>query len=255
MIPMDLHTHSVASGHGTVQTIADLAKSACSKGITVLGISDHGPATPGSCRESYFRSLKAAPKQRAGIRVLYGAEANILDESGRLDLSASVMEGLDYIIASIHAPTFKSGAYCQRSFWDRRQTAPHREAALRSSTAAYISAMSCPYVKVLGHPDDEHYPVNCEELVRAAVEYRVILEINESSLSPDGYRGNAAPIMRRLLELCLERRHPVLLSSDSHGSARLGQVPLGESLIRELQYPRELIFNYQPPEVFLNFRP
>ena len=70
---MDLHTHSVASGHGTTQTIAELAKTACARGIHVLGISDHGPATPGSCRESYFRSLKTAPHKRCGITILYGA--------------------------------------------------------------------------------------------------------------------------------------------------------------------------------------
>lgn len=254
MIPMDLHTHSVASGHGTSQTIADLAKKAYSKGITVLGVSDHGPATPGSCSQSYFRSLKAAPGKRAGIRLLYGAEANILDEGGRLDLDNSVMEGLDYVIASIHPPTFRSAAYQPRSFWDRRQTAADMEAAVQSCTAAYINAMANPYVKILGHPDDEHYPVDCARLVQAAVQYRVILEVNEASLAPGGYRGNSEPIMRGLLSLCLEYRHPILLSSDSHGSAHLGEVPFAEKLVRELNYPEELILNDQPAEVFLNFR-
>ena len=58
---------------------------------------------------------------------LYGAEVNILDESGRLDLDDRVLEGLDYVIASIHAPSFKSGAYRPVSFWDHRQMPLDRE--------------------------------------------------------------------------------------------------------------------------------
>lgn len=254
MIPMDLHTHSVASGHGTTQTIAELAKSACARGIHVLGISDHGPATPGSCRESYFRSLKTAPRKRCGITVLYGAEVNILDESGRLDLDESVLEGLDYVIASIHAPSFKSEAYRPVSFWDHRQTAPDREAAIRSNTEAYIHAMENPHVRILGHPDDEHYPVDCARLAEAAVKHHVILEVNEASLAPGGYRGNVEPAMRSLLKLCLAYRHPILLSSDSHGAQHLGEVSCAQALIEELHYPEELILNYQPVEAFLHFR-
>ena len=41
----DIHTHSIASGHGTSCTISEMAKTAASKGIKLLGITDHGPAT------------------------------------------------------------------------------------------------------------------------------------------------------------------------------------------------------------------
>ena len=111
MLPIDIHTHTVASGHGTTDTIADLAKGAYKKGMTLLGVSDHGPATPGSCKESYFRSLKSAPHSRAGIPVLYGAEANILNENGALDLPDSILENLDFCIASIHPQSFRSPVY------------------------------------------------------------------------------------------------------------------------------------------------
>ena len=39
----DIHTHSIASGHGTSCTISDMAKEASRKGLKLLGISDHGP--------------------------------------------------------------------------------------------------------------------------------------------------------------------------------------------------------------------
>ena len=53
----DIHTHSIASGHGTSCTISDMAKEASRKGLKLLGISDHGPGTLASGTSSYFRSL------------------------------------------------------------------------------------------------------------------------------------------------------------------------------------------------------
>ena len=34
----DIHTHSIASGHGTTCTISDMAKAASRKGLKLLGI-------------------------------------------------------------------------------------------------------------------------------------------------------------------------------------------------------------------------
>ena len=36
----DIHTHTIASGHGTSCTIADMAKSAAANGLSLVGISD-----------------------------------------------------------------------------------------------------------------------------------------------------------------------------------------------------------------------
>lgn len=41
----DVHTHSIASGHGTTCTVSDMAKAASKKGLKLLGITDHGPGT------------------------------------------------------------------------------------------------------------------------------------------------------------------------------------------------------------------
>lgn len=248
MLPIDIHTHTVASGHGTTHTIADLAKTAYRKGMTLLGISDHGPATPGSCQESYFRSLKAAPANRAGIRILYGAEVNILNEQGHLDISDAVLSGLDFCIASIHPQSFRSPAYHQSSFWDRRQVTEDTEAARQYNTQAYIRAMENPYVNIIGHPDDQHYPIDCEQLVEAAAKHHIIIEVNEASLAPGGYRGDTKDTMAAILKLCRRHQLPILLSSDSHGAAGVGEAPCGEALVAEVNYPRELILNYRKPD-------
>lgn len=38
----DMHTHSIASGHGTECTITNMARAAAEKGLRLLGITDHG---------------------------------------------------------------------------------------------------------------------------------------------------------------------------------------------------------------------
>ena len=62
-ILLDIHTHSVASGHGSRDTIADMARAAVAASLDILGISDHGPATPGSGSSSYFRNLHLADRR------------------------------------------------------------------------------------------------------------------------------------------------------------------------------------------------
>ena len=167
----DIHTHSIASGHGTTCTISDMAKAASKKGLKLLGISDHGPGTLASGTSSYFRSLPFYPRKRFGIDILYGVELNILDSAGHTDLSDELLNNLDYAIISMHRQNYRSGSVSQ-------------------NTEAYINAMKHPAVKILGHCDDTRYPVDYEELASAAAEYGVILEVNNSSLSPDGYRGD-----------------------------------------------------------------
>ena len=105
----DIHTHSIASGHGTTCTISDMAKAASKKGLKLLGISDHGPGTLASGTSSYFRSLPFYPRKRFGIDILYGVELNILDSAGHTDLSDELLNNLDYAIISMHRQNYHSG--------------------------------------------------------------------------------------------------------------------------------------------------
>ena len=88
---IDLHTHTIASGHGSSDTINEMAKEASLRHLTLLGISDHAPAIMGSAKASYFRSLKHAPRKRFSLPVLFGAEINIIDYNGSLDLDNGKM--------------------------------------------------------------------------------------------------------------------------------------------------------------------
>lgn len=233
MIRFDIHTHTIASGHATHSTIADMAKQAAGAGLTMLGITDHGPATMGSCKPSYFRSLTMAPKKRCGIDMLYGVELNILDNTGSVDLPDDILSGLDYAIASMHMANKKPGT-------------------IDENTRAYIAAMKNPYVKLIGHCDDTKYPVDYDAMVRAAKEHDVLLEINNASLSPDGYRGDTTWNNQSILRYCQKYRHPIVLSSDSHGTAHVGDMQYAEAFVKQQNFPEALILNSQP-ELFRRF--
>lgn len=232
-VKLDVHTHTIASGHASTATITDMAKAAAAGNLALLGISDHGPATFGGGKPSYFRSLSHAPEERFGVQMLYGAEANILDNSGKLDLDDSILKGLDYVIASMHHPIRKPGT-------------------IDENTAAYINAMKNPYVTIIGHCDDVRYPVNPLAIMRAAMEHQVLLEINNSSLRPDGYRGDTRFNALMILNLCVYFHYPVLLSSDSHGISHVGDCSYAQELAKRAGVPDELILNYAP-EKFRTF--
>ena len=45
---LDLHTHTIASGHA-YNTLYEMAQAAADKGLSLYGWSEHAPPLPGSC--------------------------------------------------------------------------------------------------------------------------------------------------------------------------------------------------------------
>ena len=103
---------------------------------------------------------------------------------------------------------------CQLSSMHRQN---YRSGSVSQNTQAYINAMKHPAVKILGHCDDTHFPVDYETLAKTALQENVIFEINEASLAPYGYRGNTRLNTARILYYCRKYNIPIILSSDSHG--------------------------------------
>lgn len=230
----DMHTHSIASGHGTSCTISDMAKEASRRGIKLLGITDHGPATLAAGTPSYFRSLTFSPQKRFNVEILYGIELNILDRDGHVDLEESLLKNLDYAIASMHTWNFKPGSK-------------------EENTEAFLNVMKNPHVKILGHCDNPCYPVDYEALTSCAKEHDIIFEINEASLAPYGYRGDTQANNAEILRCCQKYQVPVLLSSDSHGKEHVGNFTYAADFVHRAMFPESLILNNQIPrlKVFL----
>ncbi len=229
MLQLDVHTHSISSGHGTACTITDMAKAAKKRGLSLLGISDHGPATLCAGTSSYFKNLQMSPKNRCGVRMLYGVELNILDYSGRVDLEKSILSGMDYAIISMHTKNITPGSVLE-------------------NTNAYINAMEQPKVRIIGHCDDIKFPVDYKALAEAAAAHHVMMEINNASIMPGGYRGNTLENNIHMLSQCMRYEVPILLSSDSHGPENVGDVSGAEVLLRAceeaFEFPGWLVMSY-----------
>ena len=84
-IELDVHTHTIASGHA-FSTLQEMVQAASEKGLKLLGITEHAPGIPGSCSPIYFRNLYVVPRRMYGVDLLLGAEINILDCEGNIDM-------------------------------------------------------------------------------------------------------------------------------------------------------------------------
>lgn len=221
---MDLHTHTMASGHG-YSTLKENIEAAKEAGLKVLGLSEHGPAAPGGPHKFFFSNYRCIPRRYEDLQLLCGVEANICDYEGTLDLEESLLQKMDYVIASMHTMCCKPGT-------------------MEENTKASIRAMENPYVTVLGHPDDDRYPLDREAVVKAAKEFGVAIEINNSSLNPAAARQNGRKNIEELLRLCRCYGVPVLLGTDSHVCYTVGVFDETLEILKELDFPEELVLNF-----------
>ena len=222
-IVLDLHTHTVASGHA-YNTLREMAKAASDRGLELLGITEHAPQMPGSCHNFYFHNLKTVPRNLYGIRLLLGAEVNIMNYEGEVDLSQKELKDLDVVIASLHIPCIKAGT--------REQ-----------NTQAYLNVMKNPYVDIIGHQDYVRYDIDYKALVQGAKEYGKILELNNNSLRPTCFRANARENDAEMLKLCMEYQVPVVIGSDAHFDTHIAEFEMAVPLLEELGFPEELVLN------------
>lgn len=221
---IDLHCHSISSGHA-YSTIEEIITQAKHKDLKVLGIADHAPSMPGAPHIYYFYNLSVLPREIDGLILLKGVEANIIDYEGNIDMPTDALEKLDYAIASLHPPCIDPGS-------------------MKQNTDAVIGAMKNPYIKIIAHPDDSRYPLDYTAIVKAAKEYNVALEVNNSSLKPVSFRAGAHNNVRSFLHLCKEYKVKVIFGSDAHFSTAVGEFPHCTDVIKEINFPEELIVNY-----------
>lgn len=220
---LDAHTHTIASGHA-YNTIREMACAGQSKGLELLGITEHAPAMPGTCHEFYFHNLRIMDRDAYAIPILLGSELNIMDDQGTVDLDAEVLVQLDYNIASLHPPCIP--------FMNKDRI-----------TQAVIHAIKNPNIHIIGHLDDARFEVDYDQVVRAAGEYRTLMEVNNSSMLPTSYRPNARENYKRMLEACEKYRVCIIMNSDAHSDSTVGRHDMSLALIEELGFPEDLIVN------------
>lgn len=220
---VDSHCHTIACDHA-YSTLAENAGAAYEKNLQAIAITEHGPDMPGTPRLFYFENLKVLPDYINGVRVFKGAELNILDSDGSVDLPENICEALDITIASLHPPCYESKSRDE-------------------NTRAMVEAAKKPYVKIIGHPTDNRFPISCLEVVKACKEYNTAIEINNSSFSPNSYRFGGESIMHEFFNLCKEFEVPLVIGSDAHFHEDIGNFCFVEKMIEDACIPEYLIAN------------
>jgi putative hydrolase len=227
---MDTHTHSLASGHA-YSTVEENVRWAAEKGLEVIALTDHAPGMKETTGHAYFANLHVLPQELHGVRVLRGIELNILDFDGTVDMDEQVLSRLDIAIASLHVPCIAPGSK-------------------KENTAALVKVMENPYVDIIGHPGDPRYDVDYKEVFRQAQQTGTLLEINNASLIPGGFREGSQENIKMLLRMCMDAGQPVVLGSDAHFYTGIGDFSYALALLDEVDFPKELVLNTNPQRFF-----
>ncbi len=165
----DLHTHTIASGHA-YGTIREMAFAANEKKLELLGISEHAQGIPGTVGSYYYWNLNKVPREMYGVKLLLGSEINVLND-GSLSMPQEDIDRIDYALVGIHDLCYE-------------------DQGRERNTDNLIECMKHEKISFVSHPDDDNIPVEYERLVRAAKEYHVALEVNNSSLLKPEHRLN-----------------------------------------------------------------
>ena len=224
---VDTHTHTLASGHA-YNTLMEMVHAAASKGLKALAITDHTQGIPGhemdgAPKDIYFRNFSVIPKVIEGVHLLMGAEVNILN-GGTVDLSERALRLQDIVIASIHKQCYDNEG-------------------LEGNTKAMLKIVENPYVDILGHPDDSNTPLDYEQIAAKAAETGTIFELNENSYREPWLRKNCRENQLTYLALCKKWGVPVTIGSDAHFMDVVGQHEHNEALLKEVDFPMELVMN------------
>ncbi len=219
-LEVDLHVHTVASGHA-YSTVTEIAMVAARKRIKAFAVTDHGPAMPGAPNRYHFGNLRILPDVIEGVQVFRGVELNILNEAGEVDLPSEYLSRLDLAWAGLHALCFDGSG---------------RE----SYTMAVLRALENPYIDGITHPGNPDLPLDTLKVVKQAKKCGKLLEINNSSFHIR--RGSLEPC-RRFAALAAEYGVMVTVNSDAHFALDVGRSEKASEVLAEAGLPAEMVVN------------
>ena len=203
----DLHTHTLCATHA-FQTLNEMAAAAKDCGYKALAITDHAPAMPDAPHRWHFENPTALPRTIAGMVMLYGAEANVVDAKGHLDLPPRILEYQDWVVASIHSP-------CVPGLLTRKE-----------ANRIWLAVAENPYVDLA---------------TKGFAGNDTVLGLDRNSFN---VRKDANPNMESLLAACLQNGCHIAVDSDAHSTWQLrhGLTAL-YGMLEEMNFPEELIIN------------
>jgi DNA polymerase (family X) len=226
----DVHMHTVETDGKC--TIEEMALAARERGYKYMAITDHSKnlafanGLDDKRAEEHIKRIRAAAKKIDGITMFAGIEVDILAE-GELDLSDSVLEQMDLVIASVHS------AFNQ----DQQQM-----------TDRLLRAIDNPHTSVIGHPTGrlllrrEGYSFDCDKVFAAAAKAGVAMEHNAY---PDR-------LDLRDLHLRMAKAKGVkfVINTDAHHTSHMEKIRYGVLQLRRAWLGKDDVLNTLPAKTF-----
>ena len=226
----EVHMHTVETdGKCTIEEMAEAAKQ---RGYEYIAITDHSKnlAMANGLDDEralqHIARINAANERIPGITIMSGIEVDILAD-GSLDLSDSVLEQMDVVVASVHS-------------------AFNQEAA--QMTDRLLRAISNPNVSILGHPTGrlqlrrDAYPFDFEAVLKLAREKQVAMELNAY---PDRLDLNDVH-----LRLARDRGVKIVINTDAHHTSHFEKIKYGILQARRAWLTPKDVLNTLPEKEF-----
>jgi putative hydrolase len=223
MLKVDFHTHSIASGHA-INTIYEMVHVAKNKGITHLGITEHGPMMEGASHSGYFWISNQLTRLES-IEIFLGIEANIINQDGEIDLDKDLLSKQRIVSAGLHKKT------------------PLDDCLNANYTESIMNAISNPSIKIVTHPYRPEFPTDLEQIFHEAYKQDTLLELNNSVF---GYAYHLPELIfnyTKLVKLCKKYDFPIIIGSDAHVAEKIGDDTNIKHIQKKLNLPEELIVN------------
>ncbi len=203
----DVHMHTVETdGRNSIE---EMALAARDRGYKYMAITDHSKNLAFANGLDDKRALEhvlrihEADKSVDAIRIFAGIEVDILAD-GALDLSDSVLEQMNLVIASVHS---------------------HFNQTAEEMTARLLKAIGNPNVSIIGHPTGrlllrrDAYGFDLDAVLEAAARHKVAMELNAY---PD-----RLDLCDRHLRLAKQHGVKIVINTDSHHTSHMEKIRFG----------------------------
>jgi DNA polymerase (family 10) len=226
----DVHMHTVETdGRNTIQ---EMATAAHERGYKYMAITDHSKnlafanGLDDKRAVEHIERIHAVNKSTDGIRIFAGIEVDILVD-GTLDLSDSVLEQMDLVIASVHS---------------------HFNQSAEEMTARLLKAIENPNVSILGHPTGrlllrrDAYAFDMDAVLQTAARNKVAMELNAY---PD-----RLDLCDRHLRMAKQHGVKIVINTDSHHTSHMEKIRFGVLQARRAWLTANDVLNTLPVDRF-----
>ena len=226
----DVHMHTLETdGKNTIEEMAEAARE---HGYKYMAITDHSKnlafanGLDDKRAVAHIDRIRAANESVGGIKVFAGIEVDILAD-GTLDLSDSVLEQMDLVIASVHS---------------------HFNQSPQEMTERLLKAIENPTTSIIGHPTGrlllrrDAYAFDLDAVLQAAARDKVAMELNAY---PD-----RLDLCDRHLRLAKQLGVKIVINTDSHHTSHMEKVRFGVLQARRAWLTASDVLNTLPVEKF-----